>query len=152
LHLSGVHAGLTHGWVASAPSQAALDHVEEARRTGQGVRADRSDALAALTIRGRDCRLSERDLHAGSRTISHPWVCEVLSPGTMAHDRGAKLPLYARESVPYVWLIDPLARLLEVFRLEATRVVLEGTWRDAVGVRAAPFDAVEIDLGALWER
>jgi Uma2 family endonuclease len=80
------------------------------------------------------------------------WVCEVLSPGTMAHDRGAKLPLYAREGVPYVWLIDPLARLLEVFRLEGVHYVLDGTWRDAEGVRAAPFDAIELDLAALWER
>jgi Uma2 family endonuclease len=80
------------------------------------------------------------------------WVCEVLSPGTMAHDRGTKLPLYAREGVSYVWLVDPLARLLEVFRLEGGRYVLDGTWRDSAGVRAAPFDALELELGALWER
>ena len=67
-------------------------------------------------------------------------------------DRGAKLPLYAREAVAHVWLVDPLARLLEVFRPEGSRYVLDGTWRDAAGVRAAPFDAIELELGALWER
>jgi len=80
------------------------------------------------------------------------WACEVLSPGTMAHDRGAKLPIYARERVSHVWLVDPHARLLEVFRLDGEHYVLEGTWRDAAGARAAPFDAIELDLGALWER
>lgn len=84
--------------------------------------------------------------------LAPDWLCEVLSPGTMAHDRGAKLPLYLREGVAFVWLIDPIARLLEVFRLEGAHYTLEGTWRDADGVRAPPFDAIELELGALWER
>jgi Uma2 family endonuclease len=84
--------------------------------------------------------------------LAPDWLCEVLSPGTMAHDRGRKLPIYAREGVSYVWLVDPMARLLEVFRLEGTHYTLEGAWRDAEGVRAVPFGAIEIELGALWER
>lgn len=84
--------------------------------------------------------------------VAPDWLCEVLSPGTVAHDRGGKLPVYAREGVPYVWLVDPIARLLEVFRLEGEHYTLVRTFRDAVGVRAVPFDAVELDLGALWER
>jgi Uma2 family endonuclease len=90
--------------------------------------------------------------HAAAFELAPDWLCEVLSPGTMAHDRGAKLPIYAREGVSYVWLVDPLARLLEVFRLEGARYMLEGTWRDAASVRAVPFDAIELELGALWER
>ena len=89
---------------------------------------------------------------AAAFEVAPDWLCEVLSPGTMAHDRGAKLPLYAREGVSYVWLVDPAARLLEVFRLDGTRYALEGTFRDAIGVRAVPFEAIELDLGALWER
>jgi Uma2 family endonuclease len=84
--------------------------------------------------------------------LAPDWVCEVLSVSTMAHDRGAKLPIYAREGVAYVWFVDPVARLLEVFRLESRRYVFEGTFRDAESVRAVPFDAVELDLSALWER
>ena len=90
--------------------------------------------------------------HTAAFELAPDWLCEVLSPGTMAHDRGAKLPLYRAEGVPFVWLIDPSARLLEVFRLEGKRYALEGTWRDSAGVRAAPFDAIELELGALWER
>jgi Uma2 family endonuclease len=84
--------------------------------------------------------------------LAPDWVCEVLSPGTMAHDRGAKVPIYAREGVRHVWLVDPIARLLEVFRLESEHYVLVGVWRDAAVVRAEPFGALELELGTLWER
>jgi Uma2 family endonuclease len=84
--------------------------------------------------------------------VAPDWLCEVLSPGTVAHDRGGKLPIYAREGVAYVWLVDPIARLLEVLRLVGEHYTLVSTWRDSVGVRAVPFDTVELDLGALWER
>lgn len=89
---------------------------------------------------------------AAAFELAPDWLCEVLSPGTMAHDRGAKLSLYRSEGVPFVWLVDPGARLLEVFRLDGAHYALEGTWRDGAGVRAPPFDAVELELGALWER
>jgi Uma2 family endonuclease len=89
---------------------------------------------------------------AAAFDLAPDWLCEVLSPGTMAHDRGAKLAIYRSEGVPFVWFVDPAARLLEVFRLEGARYALEGTWRDAASVRAPPFDAVELELGALWER
>jgi hypothetical protein len=51
-----------------------------------------------------------------------------------------------------VWLVDPLARLLEVLRLENGHYVLAGVWRDSASVRAEPFDALPLELGTLWER
>src|SRR5689334_25190870 len=51
-------------------------------------------------------------------TLAPDWLCEVLSPSTARLDRAAKLPVYAREGVKHVWLVDPEARMLEVFRLE----------------------------------
>lgn len=78
------------------------------------------------------------------------WVCEVLSPSTEVHDRATKLPLYAGYGTRHAWLIDPERRALEVFALsegDARQVAcFEG---DAV-VRAAPFDAIELDLSSLW--
>lgn len=35
------------------------------------------------------------------------WVCEVLSPGTLRTDRMKKMPIFAREKVGHVWLVDP---------------------------------------------
>src|SRR5262245_22303552 len=50
-------------------------------------------------------------------TVAPDWACEVLSPSTTAKDRARKLPIYARERVSHVWLVEPAARLLEVLRL-----------------------------------
>ena len=85
-------------------------------------------------------------------TVSRDWACEVLSPSTEHIDRADKVPIYAREGVRWVWLLDPDVRTLEVFRLDADdgayRVI--GTWRDDAEVRAEPFDAIALPLSALW--
>jgi Uma2 family endonuclease len=78
------------------------------------------------------------------------WVCEVISPRTQSIDRGDKMDVYAREVIPHLWFVDPLARTLEAYRLEAQRWVRLGTWRDEARVRAEPFDALELELAALW--
>jgi Uma2 family endonuclease len=84
-------------------------------------------------------------------TLAPDWVCEVLSPSTEKLDRGEKLRVYARERVEYVWLIDPLRQTLEVFALDQRgRWTNRGSFEGRANVRAAPFDAVEVELGALW--
>jgi hypothetical protein len=62
------------------------------------------------------------------------------------------MPIYAREKVGHVWLVDPRVKTLEAFRLETGRWVLLGTWEGDARVRVEPFDAVELELGALWAR
>ena len=84
--------------------------------------------------------------------LAPDWVCEVLLPSTAATDRAGKLPIYAREGVGHVWLVDPIARTLEDCRLEGGRWLLLGTWRDGANVRVEPFDAIELELGGLWAR
>jgi Uma2 family endonuclease len=85
-------------------------------------------------------------------TLAPDWACEVLSASTEAHDRAGKLPIYAREQVAHVWLVDPLLQTLEVFRLEGERWMLVGVHRGAARVGIEPFAAVELDLALLWER
>lgn len=86
-------------------------------------------------------------------TLPPDWICEVLSRSTEAVDRHKKLPIYARFGVRHVWLVDPIAQLLEVHTLDDDR-----RWRDVrvhegdVRVRAEPFAAIEIDLSGLWAR
>ena len=43
-------------------------------------------------------------------------VVEILSPGTEQRDRGYKLTMYARHGVPEYWIIDPDARMIDVYR------------------------------------
>ena len=83
-------------------------------------------------------------------TLAPDWICEVLSASTAKVDRTDKLALYARESVRHVWLLDPIARTLEVFRLEAGRWLLLLSQADDAAVRAEPFDAIELSLASLW--
>jgi Uma2 family endonuclease len=78
------------------------------------------------------------------------WICEVVSPRTAAIDRVRKMRIYAREGVATAWLVDPLAKTLEVYRLEGKSWVLEESFDGAGHVRVAPFDAVEIDLSRWW--
>lgn len=90
--------------------------------------------------------------HAAAITLAPDWVCEALSDSTARHDRGRKSRIYAREGVGHLWLMDPIAQTLEVYRL------LDGHWlqvdvfEDDAKVRAEPFDAIELDLSALWAR
>jgi Uma2 family endonuclease len=82
--------------------------------------------------------------------LAPDWVCETLSPSTARIDRTRKLRIYAREAVRHVWLVDPLARTLEVLALDGERwVVAENHGGDDV-VRAAPFAAIELALAHLW--
>jgi Uma2 family endonuclease len=47
------------------------------------------------------------------------WLAEVLSPSTARHDQITKLPVYERAGVREVWLINPMDRILSLYRLEA---------------------------------
>ena len=83
-------------------------------------------------------------------TLSPDWVCEVVSPSTESLDRSKKMAAYGRERVAHLWLVNPLARTLEVYRLADDRWLLLATHVGAARVRAEPFDAVELELAALW--
>ena len=78
------------------------------------------------------------------------WCCEVLSPSTARHDRLQKMRIYAREGVRHLWLVDPLARTLEVFRLEGERWLLLATHADDERVRAEPFEAAQLEIARWW--
>jgi Uma2 family endonuclease len=83
-------------------------------------------------------------------TLAPDWVCEVVSPSTESLDRGRKLLRYAREGVAHMWLVDPLKHVLEVLSLESGRWGVVGRYEGNARVSAAPFEAIELELGALW--
>jgi Uma2 family endonuclease len=83
-------------------------------------------------------------------TLAPDWICEVLSPSTEALARGKKLRVYAREGVPHAWLVDPLRQTLEVLVLASGSWSLLVSHEGRVSLRAVPFDAIELELGALW--
>lgn len=82
--------------------------------------------------------------------LAPDWVCEVLSPSTEKVDREKKLPIYRRERVQHTWLIDPVLQTLEVFRRHDLGWLLIDTFSGDLVVRAEPFEAVDLELAALW--
>ena len=78
------------------------------------------------------------------------WVCEVVSPSTGRIDRVRKMPIYAREQVQHLWLVDPLQRTLEVYRLEGRQWVVVSVHGDTEVVRAEPFEAIALDIDRWW--
>ncbi len=83
-------------------------------------------------------------------TLAPDWVCEVLSPSTMRLDRVKKRRSYLRERVHWLWYIDPIGRTLEAYRIEGAEYVALGTWEAGEKARIAPFEAIELELDALW--
>jgi Uma2 family endonuclease len=85
-------------------------------------------------------------------SLAPDWICEVASPATERLDRVEKLRIYAREGVTHAWLVNPLSKMLEVFRRDGqdwTRVAAHG---NAGPVRLEPFKAIAWELGRLWAR
>jgi len=85
-------------------------------------------------------------------TLAPDWVCEVLSPSTLRLDRAVKMGVYALAGVKHLWLVDPVAQMLEVYRAEGHQWLLLDTHVGAKPVQAPPFDSVVLELGAVWAR
>ncbi len=83
-------------------------------------------------------------------TLAPDWVCEVLSASTRRLDLHGKRPVYAREGVGHLWLVDPADRTLEAFELREGQWVLIASAKDDDPVSIRPFDAVTFSLGDLW--
>ena len=83
--------------------------------------------------------------------ISPDWVCAFLSPPTQRHDKGDKRAIYAQLGVQHLWYVDPVSRMLEVFRLSGSDWIVSGTFFESDPVSAPPFEAITFSLGELWD-
>ena len=76
--------------------------------------------------------------------LAPDWICEILSPSTARVDRVLKMPIYARQGVQHLWLVDPDLQTLEVYTLDNSRdqphwLLLNSLEGDAP-VKQPPFD------------
>ena len=78
------------------------------------------------------------------------WVCEVLSPSNRRRDRVTKADLYLTAGMPYYWILDVEERTLEAFASKDGAWSRIGAWTDGAEPRVSPFDAIAIDVGALF--
>lgn len=86
----------------------------------------------------------------GAITIAPDWVCEVLSPRTRAYDLVIKRRFYAEIGVPYLWYVEPIAKLITAHKLVSGQWVDVGAWQKDERAHIEPFDAVELDLSEWW--
>lgn len=56
----------------------------------------------------------------------------------------------SRAVLAHVWFVDPEARTLEVLALDRATFRIAAVHHGAARVRGAPFEAVELELEALW--
>jgi Uma2 family endonuclease len=82
-------------------------------------------------------------------TILPDWCCEVLSARTARDDRGVKLPMYARSGIAWVWLVDPVIRIVEVYETVGNRPTLAVSAGDEETVTLPPFGGA-VDLSPWW--
>ncbi len=83
--------------------------------------------------------------------LAPDWVCEVLSPSTEWLDRDKKLRVYAGAGVGHVWLVDPLARFLEVLRRDGAAWTRVAAHADHDVACAEPFESLGVHLAVLWD-
>lgn len=97
-------------------------------------------------------RMPQMPIDKAYFTLAPDWACEILSPSTAAVDRGDKRAVYAMQGVAHLWFVDPEARTLEVLSLDGASYRVSAVFSADAKVRAEPFDAIELDLAALWAR
>jgi Uma2 family endonuclease len=78
------------------------------------------------------------------------WVCEVLSPSNARTDLVTKFRVLHRCGVPHYWIADPEREVLVVYRWEQAGYLAVLTAERGDTVRAEPFGAVELPVGALF--
>ncbi len=97
-------------------------------------------------------RMPELPVDEAFFRLAPDWVCEVLSPGTVVLDRGDKRAVYAAQGVTHVWFVDPIAQTLEALELDGETYRIREVHSGDATVRVAPFDAIELELAAVWSR
>jgi Uma2 family endonuclease len=84
----------------------------------------------------------------GAPTLS----IEILSPSTGRTDRRRKMALYASHDVRWYWIVDPAARTIEVYRLEAGQYRLDTTLQGREARALPPLDDLTVDPTAVWRQ
>lgn len=82
----------------------------------------------------------------GSPTL----LVEILSPSTSTRDRKVKCQRYAEMRVPHYWIVDPVHRSLECYRLGKTIYKHLFTAKGNTHVEHGDFPGLTLDLAPLW--
>ena len=77
-------------------------------------------------------------------------VIEVLSPSTTERDRVLKSSGYLRFGVPEYWIVDPLARTIEVMRAGQTEFDTLRVYTEGTSAESPTFPGLLIDVSSIF--
>ncbi|MBL9028309.1 MAG: Uma2 family endonuclease [Myxococcales bacterium] len=83
-------------------------------------------------------------------TVRPDWVCEIVSESNRSTDTVKKVRRYHQAGVPHYWILDEVARALTVYRHGPDGYIIALAAEADEVVRAEPFDAIEVRVGALF--
>lgn len=88
----------------------------------------------------------------GKKTMKGaPDLCvEILSPSSVTVDREDKFQQYAAAKVRCYWIVDPMRKTIEAFRLQSGKYIASGRGQGVETVSLPPFPELEIPLADLW--
>lgn len=78
-------------------------------------------------------------------------VVEILSLSTAAYDRAAKLALYAEAGVPWVWLVDPQAKRVEILKIEGRKYIVHSILAAHQVLTSSLFPGWQLPLDDLFD-
>ncbi len=82
--------------------------------------------------------------------IPPEWAAEVLSPGTLAFDRGPKKDAYGLIGVGWLWLLDVNEKTIETFSNERGRMIPGPKLEKGQSLVASPFGDLSARVGELF--
>jgi Uma2 family endonuclease len=144
---------VAHQRISANLSDVLRSHVK-ATRIGEVLYAPLDVILARTSVVQPDiifiatahaARVSDRGIE-GAPTLA----VEILSPSTTTIDRATKLRLYARHGVPYYWIVDPDARVIEAHELVDGGYRLAARASADVPVALPPFPDLALVPASLW--
>ncbi len=143
-----------HGYTDKRLSQIILNHIDDFD-LGELV-GDIDTILDDANVRRPDIIFTAKarlHLLAGKGHGIHfaPDLCvEIISPGSATLDQTDKFDLYAESGVAHYWLVDPLNRTFNAFKLSRKRYVKVASGVNSDIVTAAPFPKLKIPLARIW--
>jgi len=75
---------------------------------------------------------------------------EVISPSSIEVDRVDKFAQYREAGVAHYWIVDPIGKTIEAFRLDGNQFIASGRGQQKDVVKLQPFLDLEIPLARLW--
>lgn len=78
-------------------------------------------------------------------------VVEILSKGTMSKDRGDKQEVYEQFAVREYWIVDPLNKSVEVYRMQENRYRLFASAVEEGIIKSAVLPDFELEVASIFE-